>query len=144
MIDMRTAAYGALLLRLALGTMFIAHGWMKISVFTVPGFAGYLAQTGLPGFLAWPIILTELLGGAALILGLYPRLVALLTVPLLLGTVVVHAANGWVFNVPGGGWEYPAFLVVGALLQALIGDGALALRPTPVPSLPVAARTAAA
>ena len=36
--------------------------------------------------------------------------------------------HGWVFSAPNGGWEYPAFLVVLVIVQALIGEGAYALR----------------
>ena len=32
------------------------------------------------------------------------------------------------FNNANGGWEYPAFLVIAALVQALLGDGALTLK----------------
>ena len=129
MNESRNAEYAALTLRLALGVMFIAHAWLKYGIFTITGFEGYLTQVGLPAALAWPIVLAEFVGGVALILGVYSRVVALALVPLLLGAVSVHAPNGWVFNVPNGGWEYPAFLAVGTLVQALIGDGAYALRP---------------
>ena len=132
MIDPRLAPYALLLLRVSLGVMFVAHAWLKVGVFTVPGFAGFLGQLGLPGSLAWPIILAELLGGVALILGLYARAVSVALLPVLLGALIVHAGNGWVFNAPNGGWEYPAFLAAAALVQALAGDGALALRETPV------------
>jgi putative oxidoreductase len=57
---------------------------------------------------------------------------------------MVHAGNGWVFNAPNGGWEYPAFLAASALAQALAGDGALALRATPVPAATVRAGLTAA
>ncbi|RVT92246.1 DoxX family protein [Rhodovarius crocodyli] len=134
MIDTRLAPYALLLLRLSLGVMFIAHAWLKIAVFTVPGFAGFMAQVGFPPILAWPVVLAELIGGVALVLGLYGRLVSVLMLPVLAGALLVHAGNGWVFNAPNGGWEYPAFLMVGALVQALAGDGALALRRTPVPA----------
>lgn len=127
MTDTRLAPYGALLLRVALGVMFIAHAYLKIAIFTVPGFAGFLAQTGLPTFLAWPIILAELLGGAALILGFQTRLVSLALLPILIGAIGIHAPNGWLFTAANGGWEYPAFLAVAALVQALIGGGAFAL-----------------
>jgi putative oxidoreductase len=135
MFDPRLAPYALLLLRLSLGVMFIAHAWLKLGVFTVPGFAGFLGQVGLPGFLAWPIILAEAIGGLALVLGVYARAVSVALLPVLLGALMVHAGNGWVFNAPNGGWEYPAFLAVAALVQALAGDGALALRTTPVPAL---------
>jgi putative oxidoreductase len=39
----------------------------------------------------------------------------------------VHLPNGFVFSYPNGGWEYPAFLIVAAGVQALLGDGAFAL-----------------
>lgn len=129
MIDTRLAPYGALALRIALGVMFIAHAYLKLVIFTPAGFTGYLGQIGLPGFLAWPIMLAELFGGLAILLGFYSRYVSLLLVPLLLGALSVHAPNGWVFNAPNGGWEYPAFLALAAFAQALIGDGALAIRP---------------
>ena len=114
MIDTRLAPYGAFVLRAALGIMFIAHAYLKLGVFTVAGFEGFLTSIGLPAALAWPIILAELLGGAALLLGVYSRWVALATLPILLGALVIHAPNGWVFNAPNGGWEYPAFLAAAA------------------------------
>lgn len=132
MIDTRFAPYGAFLLRMTLGVMFLAHAWLKLAVFTVPGFVGFLGQVGLPTWLAWPIILAELLGGAAILLGIYSRLAALALVPVLLGALAIHAPNGWVFNAPNGGWEYPAVLTLIAVVHALVGDGALALRPTPL------------
>jgi len=128
MIDSRLAPYGALSLRVALGLMFIAHAYLKLVIFTPAGFTGFLGQVGLPGFLAWPIMLAELLGGIAILVGFYGRYVSLALIPVLLGALAVHAPNGWVFNAPNGGWEYPAFLALTAFAQALIGDGALALK----------------
>jgi putative oxidoreductase len=130
MIDNRLAPYGAFGLRAALGIMFIAHAYLKIAVFTPAGFAGFLGQVGLPSILAWPIILGELVGGIAILLGYHGRLASVALLPVLLGALAVHAPNGWVFNAPNGGWEYPAFLAVAALAHALIGDGAFALRPS--------------
>lgn len=129
MIDHRFAPYGALSLRIALGVMFIAHAYLKIAVFTPAGFAGFLGQLGLPTVLAWPIILAELFGGFAILAGFYGRYVSLLLLPVLLGALMVHAPNGWLFNAPNGGWEYPAFMALTALAHGLIGDGALALAP---------------
>ncbi|MDJ1157794.1 DoxX family protein [Chelatococcus sp. SYSU_G07232] len=131
MIDQRLAPYGVLLLRVALGAMFIAHALLKYVVFTIPGFAGFMAQVGFPSFLAWPVFLAELLGGVAIVLGVYSRLVAALLVPVLLGALLVHVPNGWLFTAPNGGWEYPAFLVIAAIAHALAGDGAFALKPSP-------------
>ena len=135
MIDARLAPYGAFALRAALGVMFVAHAYLKYAVFTVPGFAGFLGGVGLPAFLAWPIILAELVGGLAILAGLYGRLVSLALLPVLLGALAVHAPNGWVFNAPNGGWEYPAFLALAAVAHALIGDGAFAARSVGLPGL---------
>jgi putative oxidoreductase len=129
MIDNRLAPYGVFTLRVALGVMFIAHAYLKVAVFTVPGFEAFLGQVGLPAVLAWPIILAELVGGAAILVGFYGRLVSVALLPVLLGALAVHAPNGWVFNAPNGGWEYPAFLAVAALAHILIGDGAFAVKP---------------
>ena len=133
MIDNRLAPYGALALRVSLGVMFIAHAYLKLAVFTVPGFEGFLGKVGLPTLLAWPIILAELVGGPAILAGFYGRLVSVALLPVLLGALAIHAPNGWVFNAPNGGWEYPAFLAAAALAHALIGDGAFALKTIQVP-----------
>ena len=110
MIDLATAPYAVLLLRLCLGAMFIAHALLKWRVFTIPGTIAYFQSLGLPGWCAYVTIAAELGGAACLIVGLYPRYVALLLVPLMLGTVVkVHGENGWLFTNKDGGWEYPAF-----------------------------------
>ena len=131
--------FAALLLRTGLGVMFIAHALLKIVVFTVPGTVQFFESVGLPGALAYATIAAELVGGAALILGVYTRAVAIALLPVLLGALYVHAGNGWLFTAANGGWEYPAFLAVAALTQALIGDGALALRTTRLSApLPVA------
>lgn len=135
MIDQRLAPYGALTLRVALGAMFIAHAYLKLAVFTPAGFAGFLGQVGLPGFLAWPIIFAELIGGLAILTGFYGRNVSIILLPVLLGALMVHAPNGWVFNAANGGWEYPAFLALAALAHGLIGDGALALKAARRPAL---------
>jgi putative oxidoreductase len=127
-IDNRLAPYGAFVLRVALGVMFLAHAYLKLAVFGIAGFEGFLAQVGLPTVLGWPIILGEALGGIAILIGFYSRFVSLALLPILLGALSIHAPNGWVFNAPNGGWEYPAFLAMAALAQALIGEGAFALR----------------
>ena len=132
MTDLRTAPYAALLLRLSLGIMFLAHAAVKLFIFTPSGTAGYFGSLGLPPALAYLVMAAEVIGGSALILGIYTRVVAILLAPVLLGAIVtVHGANGWLFTNTGGGWEYPAFLLVGLLALAGVGDGAWAVLPTP-------------
>jgi putative oxidoreductase len=127
MIQQHTAPYAALVLRLALGVMFLAHGLLKVVVFTVPGTVQFFESIGFPGALAYVTIAAELGAGVLLICGFATRWVALATVPLLLGAAWVHVPNGWVFSAQGGGWEYPLFLAVAAVVQFLLGDGAHAL-----------------
>ena len=108
MIKPSTAPYAALILRLSLGVMFLAHVALKVFVFTIPGFVGYCGSLGLPAILAYGVIALELLGTIFL----------------------VHGANGWLFTNKGGGWEYPAFWAISLIALYLFGDGAMALRPS--------------
>lgn len=126
-----TAPYAALLLRLALGTMFLAHGLTKLLVFTPAGTVKFFASLGFPGFLAYPVIAFEVIGGIMLVLGILPRWVAGLAAVELLVASTVHWPNGWQFAAPnGGGWEYPVFLGVAAAALALLGSGAYAIWPS--------------
>ena len=128
MIDVRTAPYAAFVLRVALGAMFIAHSLiLKHFMFSLPGTAQFFESLGLPGALAYLTFWAELLGGIALLAGIGTRWVAIALVPILVGAAWVHAGNGWVFSAPNGGWEYPVFLIVASLAQALLGDGRFAL-----------------
>lgn len=128
MLHERTAPYGALVLRISLGVMFIAHALLKYFVFTLPGTVGFFEKVGLPGPLAYAVFAAELVGGALLVLGVATRWVSAALIPILLGAAWVHAGNGWVFSAPNGGWEYPAFLASAALVQMMLGNGAYALR----------------
>lgn len=129
MIDTRTAPFAALLLRLGLGALFIAHGLLKVFVFTIPGTVAYFESIGYPGVLAYAVIAAELIGGAMLILGIAPRIVAVALIPLMIGATLQHIPNGWLFSSPKGGWEFPAFWTVLLVVQALLGSGPYALLP---------------
>jgi len=131
MIDSRTAPYAALLLRLTLGALFLAHASLKIFVFTPAGTAQFFESIGLPGALAYLTILVELVSAVALILGVQTRIAALAGCAILLGAIfTVHIHAGFFFTNPNGGWEYPGFWAVALLVQALLGDGAYALAPS--------------
>src|SRR4051812_42070426 len=123
------ADYAALLLRVSLGLLFLAHGGMKIFTFTIPGTVQFFESIGYPGFFAYLVILGELAGGAALLLGVWTRAAALALMPIMIGATLQHSGNGWLFSSAGGGWEFPVFWTLTLLVQALLGDGALALRP---------------
>lgn len=133
MIDTRTTPYAALVLRLSLGILFLAHFGLKFFVFTPAGTAKFFESLDLPGGLAYLTMAMELIGGVALILGVYSRYVALMLIPVLLGAIfTVHAHAGFFFTNPNGGWEFPAFWIVGLIALSLTGDGKFALKPSPV------------
>jgi len=120
--------YATTVLRVSTGVLFLAHGLLKVNVFTVAGTVGYFESLGLPGVLAYLTIFAELAGGTALILGVATRLAALGLIPVLLGATWVHSSNGWLFSGEGGGWEFPFYwaVVLGAIV--LLGNGAYALK----------------
>lgn len=124
---MNTINTASLILRLALGTMFVAHGLLKFLVFTLDGTAGFFVSVGLPGWLATPVAVAEVLGGVALIAGFAVRPVAIVLTPVLLGATWVHLGNGWLFTNAGGGWEYPAFLAITTIVVAILGPGTVTL-----------------
>ncbi len=118
MTDLRLAPYAAATLRLSLGVMFLAHSVVLKSV-------------GLPAWLGYLTFAAEAAGGVLLVLGVQSRWVALSLVLPLVGAIVwVHAGNGWVFTAPNGGWEYPGYLVILCVVQAMLGDGVFALGAT--------------
>jgi putative oxidoreductase len=123
-----SVALAAFLLRISLGIMFLAHSLiLKLMVFTLPGTAQFFVSIGLPGPLAYLVFAMEAVGGVLLIFGIQVRIVSLVLLPVLLGATWAHAGNGWMFGYTNGGWEYPLYLSVLAVVQALVGEGAFAL-----------------
>ncbi len=118
----------ALVLRLSLGAMFIAHGLLKVMVFTLPGTVQFFESVGFPGWIAYLVTYTEIGGGILLIAGISTRWVALALLPILFGALYVHIGNGWLFTNQNGGWEYTAFLIAAAVVQALLGSGRYAIK----------------
>ncbi len=127
----RYASYGPLVLRIALGVVFLAHAYAKATIFTFAGTEQFFLAQGFPGWTVYPVFAAELLGGLALIAGFRVRWVAALLVPTMLGALKTHLGNGWSFTAPGGGWEYPAFLIAALGVQWAIGPGAFAIDSLP-------------
>lgn len=127
--------YGIALLRISLGLMFIAHSVvLKYFTYTLPGTAAFFESIGLPGALAYLVFAMEAVGGVLLVIGVGTRYAAAALIPVLIGAVWAHSANGWVFSNAGGGWEYPLYLIVLATAQTLLGNGAWALSVTLKPA----------
>ena len=123
------ANLAALLLRVSMGILFLAHAGLKIFIFTPAGTVGFFESLGFPGPLAYLVIAAELFGGLALIAGVWTRWVSIALIPVLLGSIYApHGAAGFFFSNPNGGWEFPAFWVVALAALALLGNGAYALQ----------------
>lgn len=142
-------AYAALVLRVFMGVMFVAYGFQINTLgYSPTAFARYIVPVGYPALLGFIIILVEVfgeamvvLGGLMLVLGLWSRWVALAALPILIGAILEHLPNGWVFSNLHGSWSCPAFWTAALIVQILLGDGAYALKSLSahcVSSLPVA------
>ena len=124
---LRLTPYAPTALRAALGLVFVAHAYGKATIFTFPGTEAFFVASGFPAWTVYPVFALELLGGLALLAGFRVRAVALALLPVMFGAIKPHLGNGWLFSGSGGGWEYPAFLVIALAVQAILGAGAFAI-----------------
>jgi putative oxidoreductase len=113
-----------LIARVAVGAVFVAHGWQKLVTNGIDGTAAFFGQVGIPaaGAAAWFSALVELVAGAALILGLLvPVAGALLTLNMIGAFAFVHAGAG--LFVDQGGYELVLVLAAASLLLVAVGAG---------------------
>jgi len=132
-------AYGPTLLRLAVGTVFLAHGLQKLlGVWGGPGITGTVHMVQGLGFgyvyaLATLLIVTEVVGGTLLILGWGTLWVTVgLLIDMGIAVWKVHYRNGLFMNwtlTPGKGhgFEYNLVLIGALLCLLLSGPGALSI-----------------
>jgi len=126
--DLDLGKYGAALLRVAMGLLFLGHVGVRITLITMPVAVDYFRSIGLPGPLVYLVTTTEAVAGALLVLGSNVRKASLAALVVLISaTVIVHWRNGFLFTNPGGGWEFPAFWSVALIAQCLLGPGTLSL-----------------
>jgi putative oxidoreductase len=119
--------WGIAVLRVVVGFAFLMHGWQKIFEYGLAGVTSTFGQMGvpLPELTAPLVAILELVGGAALLLGLGARwLAALLAIDMLAAILLVHLPGG--FFAPAG-VELPFLLLGGTVALALGGPGAFAL-----------------
>jgi putative oxidoreductase len=127
--SVQSVAAAGLLLRAALGAMWLTHSIvLKLMTFGIAGFAQWLGSVGIAPALAWPLVIAEIVGGVAILLGIHGRWASIALLPVLIGATAIHAGNGWVFSNANGGWEYPLFLLAASVAHILLGDGAFALK----------------
>lgn len=130
-IDQRTAPYAALLLRVTLGACFIAHLYWKIALLNggLPHWWAGLLSNGYPWFVPYYVISAEFVGALCLIPGLYARWAALYALPMMIGAAQFWAVRkGFYFT--GAGSELPLLWAMLLVIQALLGDGIWAARPS--------------
>lgn len=116
-------AWGVLPLRLVVGLVFLMHGGQKLFVFGLEGTVAFMSQLGVPApsLAAMVLIAVEMLGGLALILGLFARWAALLlAVDMLVAILTVHLRGG--FFLPDG-YEFVLTLLAANVTLALLGPG---------------------
>jgi putative oxidoreductase len=125
---------GILIVRLAVGLTFAAHGAQKVfGWWAGPGFGGWtgaMTRMGLRPAPLWAALSAgvELVGGALVILGFLTPIASALVVAQSVYIVLrVHLPKG--FWNKNGGIEFPLQLLAGALLIAASGPGAIAIDP---------------
>lgn len=124
----QATAWGLALLRIVLGWTAITHGWVKLTENGIGATGDFFGSLGvpLPQAAAVLVIAVELIGGAALVLGIATRISGLLLATVMaVALATVHAQQG--FFAAQGGYEFVLVLTVGYLAVSLAGPGAMAV-----------------
>lgn len=130
---MKPIDFALLVLRLALGAVFVMHGLQKLVPSAIGGGGGIAGFTQsltdlnvpAPQVMAWVVAICEAAGGALVAIGLFPRIAALGLLGIMIVAILkVHLRNG--FFAPAG-FEFP--MVLGAITLAIVvaGAGAISL-----------------
>lgn len=132
MIDQRTAPYAALVLRLTLGGMFILHLYGKFILRDISVWWTGLEKLGYPDWVLAYTLSGEFAGALLITLGVYTRWVTLYALPLMIGATLFWVRRkGFYFT--DAGYELPLAWSIMLIIQALLGDGAFALKPSALP-----------
>ncbi len=126
--DPKLREYGLALLRIILGVVFFAHGYLKFFKMGMDGVVGFFTSLGIPFpvLAAWGVTLLEMVGGIALILGIFTPVLGVLFAIEMAG-VMLTAKRGQGFFAPKG-YEFELTLLVASLALALSGPGAISLQ----------------
>ena len=120
--------WASLVLRLGLGTMFLAHGLqMGFGLYKGPGVCGFAKMLsgmgfGAPTFFAYLAAYTCLIGGTALIIGFCTRIATIpLIIFMLVAVIKVHLKKG--FFLADGGYEYNFIIIAALIALFILGSG---------------------
>ncbi len=120
--------WGRLLLRIAIGGLMLFHGVDKL-VGGVAGISGLLQSKGLPGFLAWGVLVGEVLAPVMIVVGFYARPAgAILAFNMLVAIALAHPGD--IFKLGDHGqWaiELPMLYLLGGLSIMLLGAGGISV-----------------
>jgi len=126
----------AMLARLALGIVIFPHGAQNLlGWYGGPGLDGALGSysgLGIPSFVGWLVILTEFVGGMALIVGFVGRLMAFaIAINLVAAVLTLHWSVGFFMNwngqLRGEGFEFHILAITLALIVMILGSGAISI-----------------
>ena len=123
--------YGAMVLRIVLGAVYIAHAYLALVVMGPAKTVAYqrALHIPLPEIGVWYVIVAHGLGGILLILGIMARWAALANIPIMAGALwFVHLQQGFFILDDKSGYEYVLVLLAATMAQALLGAGAFTLK----------------
>jgi putative oxidoreductase len=113
-----------LVLRIALGIIFLYHGYPKL-MHTHGNLQGVFVEHGLPGYFAYVSGILETFGGALLLLGLFTRVAALLlAIEMCVAIWKVHSLHG-IYAVRD--YEFPLALAAACFVLATVGAGSISI-----------------
>jgi len=135
--------WGAALLRVMLGVIYVAHGYYAYAVVTVPELAGYVVRMNYPllisELLGWYLVIAHLLGGGLMVVGLWTRAATIAQLPIMFSAVFfLHWSQGFfmrgmTIDTPQGqrviaaGYEFSLLVLVATISLVLLGPGAAAV-----------------
>ena len=117
---LRPMEYAVLMIRVALGLLYLSHSLVMWTLFGFDHAAHYFISVALPASTAYVLAAGEFLGAVMLLTGLCIRPVAVALLPIAIGTGLVHFGTG-----VGAGWGYSAYLACCLIGQALLASGLL-------------------
>ncbi|QOV65501.1 DoxX family protein [Kosakonia pseudosacchari] len=122
--------FGRLLLRLMVGGLMLFHGLHKL-IGGIDGIAGMLAAKGLPGFIAYGVLIGEVLCPILIILGVLTRPAALvLAFTMIVAWLLVGVGKTGSLDATGA-WaiESMVYYFIAALVIVFIGAGRYSVAP---------------